>query len=142
MLAEAPSSRGRFRALSRLQSQEEERRVCRDLNWHMRWLVPVRENVGRLRLAASLLAAAALAAAAPDPAVHHSDDQLPLEPDRTIAFTTDRGTWMSLDVSPDGRTIVFDLLGDLHTVSIEGGRATRITSGLAFDSQPRYSPDG
>ena len=67
---------------------------------------------------------------------------LPLKPDRKIEFITDEGTWMSLDVSPDGKTIVFDLLGDLYTLPIEGGEAQRITSGMAFDSQPRYSPDG
>jgi Tol biopolymer transport system component len=49
---------------------------------------------------------------------------------------------MSLDVSPDGRTIAFDLLGDLYTVAITGGQATRITSGIAHDMQPRFSPDG
>src|SRR5688500_11129553 len=48
---------------------------------------------------------------------------------RTLRFTTDEGTWMSLDVSPDGRTIVFDLLGDLYTLPIAGGSATRITNG-------------
>ena len=67
---------------------------------------------------------------------------LPLTPARTVSFTTDEGTWMSLDVSPDGRTIVFDLLGDLYALPASGGQATRITSGPAFDSQPRYSPDG
>ena len=67
---------------------------------------------------------------------------LPLIPTRTLKFTTDEGTWISLDVSPDGRTIVFDLLGDLYTLPIGGGKATRITSGLAFDGQPRWSPDG
>ncbi len=67
---------------------------------------------------------------------------LPLQPERTISFTTDRGSWMSLDVSPDGRTIVFDLLGDLYTLPIEGGKATRLTHGMAFDSQPRFGPDG
>jgi hypothetical protein len=66
---------------------------------------------------------------------------LPLEPDRTIEFTTDEGTWISLDVSPDGKTIAFELLGDLCTVPIEGGQAKAITTGMAFDSQPRYSPD-
>jgi Tol biopolymer transport system component len=49
---------------------------------------------------------------------------------------------MSLDVSPDGRTIVFDLLGELYTLPVEGGAATRITKGMAFDAQPRFSPDG
>jgi len=67
---------------------------------------------------------------------------LPLKPDRTIEFTTDEGTWVSLDVSPDGKTILFELLGDLYTVPIAGGEAKAITTGLAFDSQPRYSPDG
>ncbi len=47
-----------------------------------------------------------------------------------------------MDVSPDGATLVFDLLGDLYTLPIAGGIATRITSGPAWDSQPRYSPDG
>ena len=69
-------------------------------------------------------------------------DSLPLEPTRRLSFTTDEGTWMSLDVSPDGRTLVFDLLGDLYTLPIAGGTATRITSGIAFDAQPRWSPDG
>jgi len=67
---------------------------------------------------------------------------LPLEATRTISIDTDEGTWLSLDVSPDGQTVVFDLLGDLYTVPIGGGDATRLTEGLAFDNQPRYSPDG
>ena len=52
---------------------------------------------------------------------------------------------MNVDVSPDGRTIVFDLLGDLYMMPIAGsghGLATRLTSGPAFDMQPRFSPDG
>ena len=61
---------------------------------------------------------------------------------RRVEFTTDEGTWMSLDVSPDGRTILFDLLGDLYRVGIAGGKAERVTSGPAFDYAPRYSPDG
>ena len=67
---------------------------------------------------------------------------LPLTPDRTIEFTTEEGTWVSLDVSPDGKTIVFDLLGDLYTMPVEGGEAKPIVTGPAFDSQPRFSPDG
>ncbi|NIY12968.1 MAG: hypothetical protein GWN02_33935, partial [Gemmatimonadetes bacterium] len=60
---------------------------------------------------------------------------LPLEAARHANFTATEGTWMSVDVSPDGRTIVFDLLGDLYTVPIDGGKAKRITEGLAFDAQ-------
>ena len=67
---------------------------------------------------------------------------LPLKPDRTVEFTTDEGTWVSLDVSPDGKTILFELLGDLYTVPISGGEAKAITRGIGFDSQPHYSPDG
>src|SRR5262245_12607750 len=67
---------------------------------------------------------------------------LPLTPTKPLKFTTDEGTWMSLDLSPDGRTIVFDLLGDIYTLPIEGGKATRLTSGQAFDGQPHFSPDG
>ncbi len=67
---------------------------------------------------------------------------LPLKTARTHSFTTSTGTWISLDVSPDGQTIVFDLLGDLYTLPITGGTATRLTSGMAYDAQPRFSPDG
>ena len=68
--------------------------------------------------------------------------ELPLKPTKPLRFTTDEGTWISLDVAPSGRTIVFDLLGDLYTLPMEGGKATRITSGQAFDAQPHWSPDG
>ncbi|NKB87667.1 MAG: amidohydrolase family protein [Acidobacteria bacterium] len=67
---------------------------------------------------------------------------LPLNPDATVSFSTTEGSWMSVDVSPDGSTVVFDLLGDLYTVPLDGGAATRITDGLAWDAMPAYSPDG
>lgn len=67
---------------------------------------------------------------------------LPLINTRSLQFTTDEGTWISLDVSPNGRTIVFELLGDLYAMPITGGTATRLTSGPGYDTQPRYSPDG
>jgi Tol biopolymer transport system component len=67
---------------------------------------------------------------------------LPLAATRSAKFTTTKGTWMSVDVSPDGQKIIFDLLGDLYTLPIAGGKATRITSGIAYDAQPRWSPDG
>jgi Tol biopolymer transport system component len=63
-------------------------------------------------------------------------------PADTIRYEVTEGTWMNVDVSPDGQTIVFDLLGDIYTMPITGGDATRIMSGLAFDMQPRFSPDG
>lgn len=63
-------------------------------------------------------------------------------PTKSLSFTTSEGTWISLDVSPDGREIIFDLLGDLYTMPISGGEAKRITSGPAWDIQPAYSPDG
>ncbi len=67
---------------------------------------------------------------------------LPLPAARTIDLDTDEGTWISTDVSPDGTAIVFDLLGHLYTVPLAGGAATQVTTGMAFDGQPRFSPDG
>ncbi len=67
---------------------------------------------------------------------------LALQTAETLEFTTDEVTWPSVDISPDGRTLVFDVLGDIYTLPIDGGTATRIIGGLSFESQPRYSPDG
>ncbi len=61
---------------------------------------------------------------------------------RRIAFDVSQGTWISVDVSPDGSTIVFDLLGDIYSLPIAGGAAKALTRGPAYDSQPRFSPDG
>lgn len=66
----------------------------------------------------------------------------PHGPVDTVRFEVHEGTWMNLDVSPDGKTIVFDLLGDLYTLSFAGGNARRLTSGPAWDYGPRWSPDG
>jgi Tol biopolymer transport system component len=63
-------------------------------------------------------------------------------PADTLRFDTDEGTWINLDVSPDGRWIVFDLLGDIYRVPIAGGRAERLSGGASWEHQPRYSPDG
>lgn len=60
----------------------------------------------------------------------------------TFTLNTTEGTWMNLDVSPDGKTIVFDLLGDIYTMPITGGKATNLRSGLAYEVQPRFSPNG
>jgi Tol biopolymer transport system component/imidazolonepropionase-like amidohydrolase len=75
----------------------------------------------------------------PDPA---ADINKPRADARKIAFTASEGTWMSVDVSPDGSTIVFDLLGDIYSVPLAGGAASALTTGPAFDSHPRFSPDG
>jgi Tol biopolymer transport system component/imidazolonepropionase-like amidohydrolase len=57
-------------------------------------------------------------------------------------FTVSEGTWMNLDVSPDGRTIVFDLLGDIYRLPVAGGEAQILRQGPAYEVQPRFSPDG
>ncbi|MGH7467917.1 MAG: amidohydrolase family protein [Longimicrobiales bacterium] len=98
-------------------------------------------------LASALLAAATQAAAqnrTDTSAVARRDatNTLPLVTSRTVRFTTDQGTWLSVDVSPDGSTVVFDLLGDIYTVPLAGGKATRIMGGNSVDGQPRFSPDG
>ncbi|MDP5211545.1 amidohydrolase family protein [Pseudoalteromonas tunicata] len=57
-------------------------------------------------------------------------------------IAVEQGTWMNIDVSPDGKTIVFDLLGDIYTMPFSGGKATQLTSDIAWQMQPRFSPDG
>ncbi len=59
-----------------------------------------------------------------------------------VPLNTNEGTWMNLDVSPDGSQIVFDLLGDIYIMPITGGKATPLRSGMAYELQPRFSPDG
>ena len=75
----------------------------------------------------------------PDPKWNVDDPPGPHH-DATLDVRT--GTWMSVDVSPDGRQLVFDLMGDLYSLPIEGGEARALTHGMAWDEQPRYSPDG
>jgi imidazolonepropionase-like amidohydrolase/Tol biopolymer transport system component len=66
----------------------------------------------------------------------------PPGPSKKIAFSTNEGTWMNLDVSPDCSTIIFDLLGDIYSMPITGGKATLLAGGKAWEIQPRFSPDG
>ncbi len=70
------------------------------------------------------------------------DVNIPHAPHDTLRFETREGTWMSVDVSPDGKTLLFDLLGDLYTMPVTGGTASRLTRGMAYDMQARWSPDG
>jgi len=90
-------------------------------------------------IVSTLLAFVLIAVATETPAW---EVQNPPGPARDFAVDVREGTWMSLDVSPDGREICFDLLGDIYTMPIEGGEARAIRSGVAWEMQPRYSPDG
>ena len=72
----------------------------------------------------------------------HENTGLPLAPTRKIEFTTEQGTWLSLDASPTDATLVLEVFGDLYTLPASGGVARALTSGMAYDSQPTYSPDG
>ena len=68
--------------------------------------------------------------------------ELPLEPERTFQLKTTEGTWMSLDISPDGKTIAFDMVGDIYLLPLGGGKAKRIIADLSFETHPKFSPDG
>ena len=61
---------------------------------------------------------------------------------KEVSLSTIEGTWMNLDVSPDGKHIVFDLLGDIYIMNSSGGNAKALRTGLPFEIQPRFSPDG
>ena len=63
-------------------------------------------------------------------------------PTKNFSIDTDEGTWMNLDVSSDGKDIVFDLLGDIYSMPITGGTAVLLSGGIAWDIQPRFSPNG
>ncbi|MFK7913705.1 MAG: amidohydrolase family protein [Pseudomonadales bacterium] len=67
---------------------------------------------------------------------------LPLTPTRTLSFPVRQATWLSLDLAPDGKTLVMEILGDLYLLPVNGGEALPLTRGMAIDSQPRFSPDG
>ncbi|NNF00331.1 MAG: amidohydrolase family protein [Pyrinomonadaceae bacterium] len=60
----------------------------------------------------------------------------------TLQIDTDETTWSSLDITPDGKNMVFDMLGDLYVVDIAGGQARSLTQDFAWNIQPAVSPDG
>lgn len=95
-------------------------------------------RVGGVAIASSI---AALAMFAPPHAAGDATG-LPLKPARQLQFDVEEGTWMSLDIAPDARTIVFELLGDIYTLDAAGGAAKLLLGGMPFESQPAYSPDG
>jgi Tol biopolymer transport system component len=94
------------------------------------------------RLLAFPLIASCVVPASAAPTRDGADAVFPLRATRVVEFETREGTKMNPDVSPDGRTIVFDLLGDLYALDIAGGTARPLTRGPAVDFRPRYSPDG
>jgi len=63
-------------------------------------------------------------------------------PEKLLEFTATQGTWISVDVSPDGRSIAFDLLGHIYEMPYSGGEARALTRGRSWNHLPRYSPDG
>ncbi|MFG6413341.1 amidohydrolase family protein [Roseateles sp. DC23W] len=97
----------------------------------------------RLTAAPALLLAAALAANAQEAAKPASwSVNAPPGVAKTAQIDVKSGTWMSVDVSPDGKTVLFDLLGDLYTLPIAGGEAKALTHSIAWEQQARFSPDG
>src|SRR5687767_304794 len=98
--------------------------------------------IGALALASTVTLEAAAQGRGSTTARDPMQEGLPLKPTRTATFTTRVGHWMSVDISPDGQTLVFDLLGDLYTMPSSGGKAMPLTRGMAFDGQPRFSTDG
>ncbi|MDP4946469.1 MAG: amidohydrolase family protein [Alishewanella sp.] len=60
----------------------------------------------------------------------------------SVDIKVQQGSWMNVNVSPDGKTVVFDLLGDIYTMPISGGKATPLTNDIAWNMQPVFSPDG
>lgn len=59
-----------------------------------------------------------------------------------VKVDVNEGTWMNLSVSPDGKHIVFDLLGDIYQIPVTGGEAKPLAQGIAWQMQPVYSSDG
>ncbi len=87
-----------------------------------------------------------MALAAADPAETKADEKWdvnnPPGEKKMVDINTTTGTWMNVDVSPDGRLIVFDLLGDIYLMPMAGGTAQNITNSMAWDMQAQFSPDG
>jgi imidazolonepropionase-like amidohydrolase/Tol biopolymer transport system component len=95
-----------------------------------------------LLAAAACLFAGSTAIAADKPEAPKWDVNAPQGPTHDVKIDVTTGTWLSLDVSPDGKDVAFDLLGDLYVMPIAGGEARPLTTGVAWDMQPRYSPNG
>ncbi|WP_026376455.1 amidohydrolase family protein [Aestuariibacter salexigens] len=60
----------------------------------------------------------------------------------SVSINTDETTWSSLDITPDGKHFVFDMLGNIYIAGIDGGEARSLTNDFAWDLHPTVSPDG
>src|SRR5690606_28770226 len=120
----------------RVRHGTEEALLCGEAGWAARFLMrftlatrsrrPVVYGAFVTALSALVFTSVLAGPAAADTG---SPPGLPLQPQRHLEFTTDEGTWISVDISPDGGTLVFDLLGHLYTLPLAGGEARPITSG-------------
>jgi imidazolonepropionase-like amidohydrolase/Tol biopolymer transport system component len=70
------------------------------------------------------------------------DVNAPLGQFTTVDINVSQGSWMNISISPDGKTLAFDLLGDIYTMPISGGKARLLTSDIGWQMQPAFSPDG
>ncbi len=61
---------------------------------------------------------------------------------RTLLIDTDEITRPDVAISPDGESLVFTALGHLFRMPESGGKATQLTFGPWYDSDPIVSPDG
>jgi Tol biopolymer transport system component len=95
-----------------------------------------------MRMSGALLALSALVALASPAYAGDPGSGLPLAPARKLEREVTSGTWMSLAVSPDGKTILFDMLGEIYAMPAKGGKARLLLGGMAFETQPTFSPDG
>ena len=92
------------------------------------------------------LLVACLAVCLGSPCLARQADEWNIEESRApstvlLDYAAEEGTWMSVDVSPDGLRIVFDLLGHIYEMPIDGGEATALTTGRSWNMFPQYSPD-
>ncbi|MEO6670740.1 MAG: amidohydrolase family protein [Ferruginibacter sp.] len=99
-------------------------------------------NYQRLIFLTALLSVAVIVNAQEKKEPKKWDVNNPDGPYKNVSFSVNEGTWMNVDISPDGREIVFDLLGDIFSMPVNGGTAKVLRAGNAFEVQPRYSPDG
>ncbi len=101
----------------------------------------------KLRVLFSLLFFTNLQVLADDPAAEDeekakwevSSDQYHTQ---EINIDTTSTTWSNVSVNQDGKTLIFDMLGDIYSIPIRGGDATALTHGIEWNYQPRFSPDG